>query len=68
MFLLLTINYRWLLFAGETAGVYGMDGKVVVEITSANLASIEDSLGGSRGTDVTGGMTSKVSRRLVLLY
>lgn len=51
---------RWLLFAGETEGVLGADGACVSEISPETLPSIEASLGGSRGTDVTGGMASKV--------
>ena len=51
---------RWVLFAGETEGVFGADGACVPEISPESLPSIEASLGGSRGTDVTGGMASKV--------
>lgn len=51
---------RWLLLAGETDGVFGADGTIVSKITPATLTSVEGSLGGSKGTDVTGGMASKV--------
>ncbi len=48
------------LLLGEVSGVYDPDGKVIPEITPANLASIEHVLGGSAGVDVTGGMETKV--------
>ncbi|CAN0443788.1 unnamed protein product [Ascophyllum nodosum] len=57
---------RWLLLAGETEGVLSAGGTAVGEITPTSLASIEDSLGGSSGTDVTGGMASKVRGMLDL--
>lgn len=53
---------RWLLLAGETEGVFGADGTCVSKITPESLPSVEESLGGSRGTDVTGGMASKVQQ------
>lgn len=58
---------RWLLLAGETEGVFGADGTCVPEISPESLPSIEASLGGSRGTDVTGGMASKV-QAIVFLF
>ncbi len=57
---------RWLLLAGETAGVYDQTGAVIPRITAANFAAIAPALGGSRGTDVTGGMASKVQEMLSL--
>ncbi|CAM9192583.1 unnamed protein product [Scytosiphon promiscuus] len=56
----------WLLLAGETEGVFGADGTCLPEICPESLPSIEASLGGSRGTDVTGGMASKVRGMLSL--
>lgn len=56
----------WLLLAGETAGVLDAQGQVIPVISSANLAAIRPALGGSRGTDVTGGMLSKVQAMLDL--
>ena len=56
----------WLLLAGETAGVLGTDGAVIPTITPANFANIAPALGQSRGTDVTGGMASKVQQMLQL--
>ena len=51
---------EWLLLAGETAGVLDREGGVIPSITRKNFNSVSTSLGGSRGTDVTGGMASKV--------
>jgi isopentenyl phosphate kinase len=56
----------WLLLAGETAGVLDEDGRVVPNLSRHNLADIQGALGGSRGTDVTGGMASKVINMIVL--
>lgn len=57
----------WLLLAGETAGVYDLQQVVVPLITRANFAGVAAALGGSRGTDVTGGMASKVQAMLALV-
>ena len=57
----------WLLLAGETDGVYDLNGAVIPLITRDNLAEIQPALGGSRGTDVTGGMLSKVLAMLDLI-
>jgi len=62
-----TLRPSWLLLAGETPGVLNLDGQVVPLITESNLADIAPALGGSRGTDVTGGMASKVSSMLDLV-
>ena len=61
-----TLRPAWLLLAGETAGVYDQQGATIPLITPHNLADIEAALGGSRGTDVTGGMASKVRGMLAL--
>jgi isopentenyl phosphate kinase len=57
---------RWLLLAGETAGVYDAAGQVVEAISAESLAGLLPALGGSRGTDVTGGMVAKVRQMLDL--
>ena len=57
---------RWLLLAGETNGVYDQSGEVIPVISPENLEQIRPALGGSRGTDVTGGMASKVEEMLAL--
>lgn len=56
----------WLLLAGETAGVFDADGAVIPHLTVDNLVSYLPALGGSRGTDVTGGMAAKVRAMLKL--
>lgn len=58
---------RWLLLAGETDGVYDLDGVTIPQIRRDNLDEIRAALGGSRGTDVTGGMLSKVLSMLDLV-
>jgi isopentenyl phosphate kinase len=61
-----SLRPTWLLLAGETAGVLDADGQVIPQITRHNFNDIQGALGGSRGTDVTGGMASKVINMLVL--
>lgn len=61
-----TLRPSWLLLAGETDGVYDLAGQVIPHVTSATFPEIEAALGGSRGTDVTGGMASKVRSMLAL--
>jgi len=61
------IRPSWLLLAGETTGVYDLEEQVIPLINRANYAEIEAALGGSRGTDVTGGMASKVQSMLDLV-
>lgn len=57
----------WLLLAGETAGVYDQNGAVIPVISPDNFAAVRAALGGSRGTDVTGGMAGKVQEMLALV-
>lgn len=57
----------WLLLAGETQGVYDERGQLIPRITPFNIDAIRPSLMGSRGTDVTGGMLSKVLSMLALV-
>ena len=64
---------RILLF-GETPGVLksgtdpgGPGGAVVPRITPDTFETVLDSLGGSRGPDVTGGMFTKVHQMLELV-
>ena len=61
-----TLNPSQLLLAGETDGVYDLEKRVIPTLTAANLEQYRPALGGSRGTDVTGGMTSKVEGMLAL--
>lgn len=65
-FLTRRLQPRWLLLAGDTAGVYDGDGSVIAHITRRNFSQIKGALGGSAGTDVTGGMASKVEAMLRL--
>jgi isopentenyl phosphate kinase len=58
----------WLLLAGVTDGVLDEAGQVIPIITPVNMPQIEAALGGSHGTDVTGGMASKVRGMLALTY
>lgn len=55
-----------LLLAGETDGVLDAQGKRIPALSEETFASFSESLGGSRGTDVTGGMASKVRGMLEL--
>ena len=51
---------------GEVGGVYDAQGNVIPEITPDTISNYQDALQGSAGTDVTGGMLSKVSDMLAL--
>ena len=62
-----TLQPSWLLLAGETLGVLDQNGQVILKITRESLPEIASVLGGSRGTDVTGGMASKVNSMLQML-
>jgi isopentenyl phosphate kinase len=56
-----------ILLAGEVAGVYeraDMTGPIISVITPGNVAQYAAALGGSHGTDVTGGMIGKVHQML----
>lgn len=55
-----------IILMGEVDGVLDENGDVIPEITLGNYAKISDLLGGSRGTDVTGGMRTKVEGMLQL--
>ena len=52
---------------GEVDGVYDGAGQVISSITPATLPAVESALGGSAGTDVTGGMETKVRDMLALV-
>ncbi|MDX1688255.1 MAG: isopentenyl phosphate kinase [Candidatus Promineifilaceae bacterium] len=56
----------WFLLAGETAGVYDEAGDVIAHITEENFGAFQEAVGRSRGTDVTGGMATKVRAMLDL--
>lgn len=67
-YLAMALPPTWLLLAGETDGVLDEEGQVIPNIDRENFAAIMPALGGSRGTDVTGGMLAKVSSMLELAY
>ncbi len=56
-----------ILLLGEVDGVYDLNGDVIPTITPATLPAVERALGGSAGTDVTGGMATKVRDSLALV-
>lgn len=55
-----------ILLLGEVEGVYDAEGSIIPEITPENIEEYQNSLGGSAGTDVTGGMLTKVTAMLAL--
>jgi isopentenyl phosphate kinase len=67
MVLALALRPSWLLLAGITDGVYDTQQQVIPTINGANFATVQTALGGSHGTDVTGGMKSKVKSMLDLV-
>jgi isopentenyl phosphate kinase len=73
--------FRWLaarlkpqrvVLVGEVEGVLtadpasGVRGEVIAEITPQTMPELADTLGGSRGVDVTGGMLAKVAEMVAL--
>lgn len=56
-----------ILLLGEVDGVYDPAGAVIPMITPAALPAVEAALGGSAGTDVTGGMETKVRDMVALV-
>jgi isopentenyl phosphate kinase len=63
-FLVGSLSPNWLILAGDTAGVLDPNGEPFRQITRHNFAVIAPALGGSSGTDVTGGMGAKVRSML----
>lgn len=51
---------------GQTNGVYDADGNTIEELNSSNIEDYRSVIGGSGGTDVTGGMEHKVFEALEL--
>jgi isopentenyl phosphate kinase len=58
---------RRVLLLGEVDGVYNASGQIIPTITPATLPAVEQALGGSAGTDVTGGMETKVRDMVALV-
>lgn len=55
-----------IIMVGNTDGVYDKRGNTIDRITLKNFAQVKKSLGGSKSTDVTGGMLHKVEESLNL--
>jgi isopentenyl phosphate kinase len=66
-YLATALGPRVLLLAGEVSGVLDASGAVVPRITPGSYETVAASLGASRGTDVTGGMVTKVEQMLALV-
>lgn len=58
---------REIYLLGEVGGVLDVEGGVIPEITPGTVKQYQDALKGSAGTDVTGGMLSKVRDMLALI-
>lgn len=58
---------RHILLLGEVEGVFDQSGAVIPKITPQMLSAVEAALGGSAGTDVTGGMETKVRDMVALV-
>jgi isopentenyl phosphate kinase len=56
-----------ILLLGEVEGVYDSNGTIISRITPQTFEKVEGALGGSHGTDVTGGMEGKVRIMLGLV-
>ncbi len=70
VFLANAIEPQRILLAGEVTGVYNSAdaiGKVIARITPSSVEQFAAALGGSHGTDVTGGMIGKVQQMIELV-
>ncbi len=56
-----------ILLLGEVEGVLDAEGNVIPRITPASLVNLQETLTGSAGVDVTGGMADKVTRMVELV-
>ena len=56
-----------IILLGEVDGVLDADGSVIPLISPASFASVRSVMGGSAGTDVTGGMLQKVEEMVALV-
>ncbi len=57
----------FILIVGDVDGVYDQDKRVIPRITPSTLDQFASALGGSAGTDVTGGMRGKVESMIALV-
>lgn len=55
-----------MIHCGQTNGVYDENGQTIPVITPTNIENFKATIGGSSGTDVTGGMEHKVMETLEL--
>lgn len=55
-----------IIHCGQTNGVYDVSGKTIPQITNKNFERFSQTIGGSGGVDVTGGMIHKVKETLNL--
>jgi len=55
------------LLMSDVPGVLDRDGKIIPRITPEELPTLRDTLAGSAGVDVTGGMAEKVMRMVEML-
>lgn len=56
-----------IILVGTVDGVHDLEQSIIPEITTQNYPQIRNALGGSDGTDVTGGMLTKVDDMLKLV-
>jgi isopentenyl phosphate kinase len=56
-----------ILLLGEVSGVLDSNGAVIPHITPDHLSALQETLTGSKGIDVTGGMADKVARMVKLV-
>lgn len=61
------LSVRQILLLGEVEGVLDRSGRLIEQIAPRTLADVEAALGGSAGTDVTGGMETKVREMVALV-
>lgn len=61
------LSVQKIFLLGEVDGVYASDGRVIPLISRDNFSHVAESIGGSSGVDVTGGMETKVSDMLKLV-
>lgn len=57
-------KFDTIVHCGTSDGVYDLEGKTIPKITPQTLAHFAAAIGGSAGTDVTGGMLHKVEEAL----
>jgi isopentenyl phosphate kinase len=68
LFLADELRLTRILLLGEVAGVLDPDGNVISRITPDDLPTLRNTLMGSAGVDVTGGMADKVTRMVQLVH